>query len=663
MILSVSNISKSYNEVPVLKNASFHIEENARAAIVGPNGAGKTTLIRIIMGIEEPDSGEVHISRDKTIGYLEQNVSTKYDTSIMQVLLSSRRDILDLEAEISGLEASTFGIPEDKLDDHVKLLSRKREEYEALDGYSYRSRVNGIFKGLGFADENADAPADKLSGGEKMRLKLGQTLLSSPDILILDEPTNHLDMNSLIWLEGYLKNYKGTVLLVSHDRYFLDRITDQIIEIDCTEVTSFSGNYSSYAVKKEILRTQRMNSYLAQQRYISHQEDVIKKLQSFNREKSIKRAESRKKLLSKIDVMDKPREYNSDMKIVLEPCIESGKDVLSIQNLSKSFDGRYLFENVDLEIKRGEHIVLIGDNGTGKTTLLKLINGLIPPDTGTITYGTKVHIAYYDQEHHVLNDDNTLFMEISDAYPKMTETEIRSTLAAFLFTGDEVFKEIKTLSGGEKGRLSLCKLMLSSANFLILDEPTNHLDIMSREILEDAINHYTGTILSVSHDRYFIDRTAERIIELHDQHFTSYEGDYTYYLYKSEELKASGVVGNGIAASTDTGAGVSGMPVFAGSSQSSSSVAAGTSSGAKAGALDYQAQKAIQAAKRKRENDLRKCEAEIERLENETSDLETQMNLPEIAVNSVKLQEIANKIADNTEKLSALYDEWEKLSE
>lgn len=641
MILSVANISKSYNEVPVLKNASFHIEEHARCGIVGVNGAGKTTLIRIIMGLEQPDSGEVHISRDYSKGYLEQDVSTRFDTTVMQVLVNTRQDILGLESRIAEMEAASSEVESDRLDEHARILASLRDKYEALDGYSYRSHVNGIFKGLGFCDADAEKNADTLSGGEKMRLKLGCTLLAAPDILILDEPTNHLDINSLTWLEGYLKGYNGAVIVVSHDRYFLDRIVDQIVEIDCGEVNSFTGNYSQYAVKKEMLRTERMNRYLAQQRDIAHQEEVIRRLQSFNREKSIKRAESRKKLLARMDVIEKPREINTEMKIVLTPSIESGMDVLSLRDVGKSFGSRNLFEHVDLEIKRGEHTVMIGDNGTGKTTLLKMINGLILPDSGSITYGTKVHIAYYDQEHHVLNDNKTLFQEISDAYPKMTETEIRNTLAAFLFTGDEVFKEIGTLSGGEKGRVSLAKLMLSDANLLILDEPTNHLDITSREILEDAINHYTGTVLAVSHDRYFIDRTAERIIELYDRKFTVYEGDYTYYLYKSEELKASGVVGrtNGAYNGTDN-----------------------IQSDPGSGALDYQAQKREQALKRKRANDIKKCEEEIDFLETEVSELEEQMCRPDIAVNSVKLQELSGKRDADNERLKELYDLWEELS-
>ncbi len=638
MILSVQNISKSYNEVPVLKGASFHIEEHDRAAIVGPNGCGKTTLIKIIVGAVSSDSGSVAISRDTTVGYLEQDVSTRFTGTVMDVLLHTRQDILDMESEMEKAAALTDTLSGEELTKNAEFLSFLREKYEAMDGYSYRSRVTGIYKGLGFTDSDAGRDADNLSGGEKMRVKLAQILLCAPDILIMDEPTNHLDMSSLEWLENYLKNYPGTLLVVSHDRYFLDRVVNKVIEIDMCEVMTFTGNYSDYAIKKEAVRTERMNAYLNQQADIRHQEEVIRKLQSYNREKSIKRAESRKKMLAKMTVLEKPREYNDAMKIVLEPCIESGKDVLSVRSVSKSFGSRVLFADQNIEIKRGEHVAIIGDNGTGKTTLLKMINGLELPDTGEIVLGTKVHVAYYDQEHHVLNDDKTLFQEISDTYPKMTETEIRNTLAAFLFTGDEVFKLIGTLSGGEKGRLSLAKLMLSEANLLILDEPTNHLDITSREILEDAINHYTGTVLYVSHDRYFIDRTAVRILELSGCNFTSYEGDYTYYLYKSAELKTDRNVSGNATASTDTAP-------------------------SSAGAADYQAQKKAAAEKRKRENDLKKCEEEIERLEKENSDLEDRMSDPAIAVNSVKLQELSNRIEANNAKLSELMELWETLSE
>lgn len=648
MILSVSNIHKSFNDETILKDISFTLEDHDKAAIVGPNGCGKTTLIRIIVKELEADSGEIALSKDKELGYLAQDVSASFTGNIMDVLLSTRQDILDMETRLNDMAHMTDTLSGDELTEHIDKQERLRERFERADGYSYRSRVGGVFKGLGFTPEDSNRDVASLSGGEKMRLKLGCSLLKQPDLLILDEPTNHLDMHSLIWLEGYLSNYPGAVLIVSHDRFFLDKIANKIIEIDHTKSTVFSGNYTDYAAKKEILRIQQMNAYINQQRTIKHQQEVIEKLQSFNREKSIRRAESRKKMLSKIEVLDKPEEYNDQMKIILEPNIESGKDVLTIDNLTKSYDGRTLFANQNIEIKRGEHVAIIGDNGTGKTTLLKIINGLEDADKGQITLGTKVHIGYYDQEHHVLNDSKTLFEEISDAYPDMTETEIRSTLAAFLFTGDDVFKLIGDLSGGEKGRMSLAKLMLSEANFLILDEPTNHLDIASREILEGAINHYTGTVLYVSHDRYFIDQTSSRIIELAGGTFTSYVGDYTYYLEKSNELKANNIAPSSAAVSDK-------LTVFANTTQDSIKN--------DSSANDYKLQKAKQAEQRKKENAIKKCEEKIASIEAENDKLNEQLNDPSIATNSVKLQEVASKIANNDEILAELYNEWEMLCE
>jgi len=653
MILSVSNINKSYNEVKILNNVSFHIEDHDKAAIIGPNGCGKTTLLKIIVGDVEADSGVISVSKDKEIGYLAQNLSAEFHGSIYEVLINTRPEILELEEQLNSMNNLTDSLTGQKLDDHIVKTSAIRDKYELLDGYSYRSRVMGVFKGLGFSSEDINRDASTLSGGEKMRLKLGASLLKEPDLLILDEPTNHLDMNSLVWLENYLLNYKGAVLIVSHDRYFLDKITNKIIEIENTNATVFFGNYTDYAAKKEILRIQTMNAYISQQREIKHQTQVIEKLRSFNREKSIKRAESREKMLSKIDVLDKPVAESPQMKIIFEPYIESGKDVLTINGLTKTYDGRTLFKDQDMEIKRGEHVAIIGDNGTGKTTLLKLINGYEEGDSGQITTGTKVHIGYYDQEHFVLDNSKTLFEEISDTYPTMTETQIRSTLAAFLFTGEDVFKVIGSLSGGEKGRLSLAKLMLSEANFLILDEPTNHLDICSREILEDAINHYTGTVLYVSHDRYFIDRTASRIIELCANQFTSYNGDYTYFLEKSAELKANNIIDNE-SVNINT---INGNLTVKKSTDQVNINKQGN------GALDYKAQKELAAKVRKIENSIKKCEEMIQALEEENEILETKMNDPIIATNSVKLQEVSNKHLENTKKLEELYEEWENLSE
>ena len=539
MILSCQNISKAFNEVPVLKEVSFHLEDYDKAAIVGLNGAGKTTLLRIIVGEIAPDHGLVTLSKDKTIGYLAQDQAVSSQNTIYEELLTAKSDVIEMESRIRSLELAMKQTSGRELEELMETYTRLTHSFELANGYAYQSEVTGILKGLGFTEEEFSKKISTLSGGQKTRVALGKLLLQKPDLIILDEPTNHLDLNSIAWLETYLLNYKGAVLIVSHDRYFLDRIAGKIIEIDQTKATTFLGNYSDYAVKKEQLRSAALNAYLKQQQEIKHQEEVIEKLRSFNREKSIKRAESREKALNKMDVLDKPTQTRSDIHITLTPRCTSGNDVLHIEDLSKSFGEHLLFKHLSMDLKRGEHVAIIGDNGTGKTTILKIINGLLPADTGTLALGTNVHIGYYDQEHHVLHPEKTLFDEISDSYPYLDNTEIRSTLAAFLFTGEDVFKRIKDLSGGERGRVSLAKLMLSESNFLILDEPTNHLDITSKEILEDAINAYEGTVLYVSHDRYFINRTASRILELSEGALTGYLGNYDYYLEKKTEASLS----------------------------------------------------------------------------------------------------------------------------
>ena len=643
MILSVQNIDKSFWEQSVLRNVSFHIEDNEKAAIVGINGAGKTTLLKIIMGQLTPDNGLVTLAKNKTIGYLPQNASVDSNHTIYEELLSVKQELIVLEQEIRRKElemerisanhsAASSDAPLSKLMDSYTRLTH---QFESGGGYIYRSELIGVLKGLGFADEEFSKSVATLSGGQKTRVALGKLLLQKPDLIILDEPTNHLDLHAITWLETYLLNYKGAVILVSHDRYFLDRIATKVIEIDQAKATTFLGNYSDYAVKKEQLRIAALHAYLNQQREIRHQEEVIEKLRSFNREKSIKRAESREKMLDKIEVLEKPAEVQADMKLSLTPHRLSGKDVLTVKDLAKSFGNHTLFEQLNFEIKRGEHIAIIGDNGTGKTTILKIINQLLPADRGQITLGSNVEIGYYDQEHHVLHDNKTLFEEISDEYPSLTNTEIRNTLAAFLFTGDDVFKRIQDLSGGEKGRVSLAKLMLSNSNFLILDEPTNHLDIQSKEILEDALNRYTGTVLYVSHDRYFINRTAGRILELSDGKLTQYLGNYDYYLEKKEEL----------------------------ATKDSDVTPAATEQAETESKADWKAQKELQAKLRKRENDLKKCEAEIEKLENSKAQLEEDMSKPEIATNSVKLQEMAQEASKITEQLAKLYETWEELAE
>ena len=635
MILSCQNISKAFNEVPVLKEVSFHLEDYDKAAIVGLNGAGKTTLLRIIVGEMTPDHGLVTLSKDKTIGYLAQDQAVSSQNTIYEELLTAKSDVIEMESRIRSLELSMKQASGRELEELMETYTRLTHSFELANGYAYQSEVTGILKGLGFMEEEFSKKISTLSGGQKTRVALGKLLLQKPDLIILDEPTNHLDLNSIAWLETYLLNYKGAVLIVSHDRYFLDRIAGKIIEIDQTKATTFLGNYSDYAVKKEQLRSAALNAYLKQQQEIKHQEEVIEKLRSFNREKSIKRAESREKALNKMDVLDKPTQARSDIHITLTPRCTSGNDVLHIEDLSKSFGEHLLFKHLSMDLKRGEHVAIIGDNGTGKTTILKIINGLLPADTGTLTLGTNVHIGYYDQEHHVLHTEKTLFDEISDSYPYLDNTEIRSTLAAFLFTGEDVFKRIKDLSGGERGRVSLAKLMLSESNFLILDEPTNHLDITSKEILEDAINAYEGTVLYVSHDRYFINRTASRILELSEGALTGYLGNYDYYLEKKTE------------------ASLSTLPA---SPSQKEDLPTETK-------LDWQAQKKLQADKRKKENDLKKCEESIALLEQEQKEIDAKMSDPSIATNVAELQKLASRQKELADKLEGLYEQWEALAD
>lgn len=630
-------------ENQVLKNVSFHIEDHEKAAIVGINGAGKTTLLRIIVGEMTPDDGQVVLAKDKTLGYLAQNSTVDTSHTIYEELLSVKADLLRLEEKIRECENDMKHADGDALEDLMKQYTSLTHAFETGGGYLYRSELVGVLKGLGFTEDEFSKPVATLSGGQKTRVALGRLLLQNPDLIILDEPTNHLDMTSIAWLETYLLNYKGAVLIVSHDRYFLDRIAGKVIEIDQSKATTFMGNYSDYAVKKEQLRVAAWNAYMNQQREIKHQEEVIEKLKSFNREKSIKRAESREKMLDKIEVIEKPSEVRTDMKLTLTPRILSGNDVLTVEHLSKSFDSHKLFTDVNFEIKRGEHVAIIGDNGSGKTTLLKILNGLVPADQGTFRLGSNVEIGYYDQEHHVLHSEKTLFEEISDDYPYLNNTQIRNVLAAFLFTGEDVFKRISDLSGGERGRVSLAKLVLSNANFLILDEPTNHLDIMSKEILEDALNGYEGTILYVSHDRYFINRTAHRILDLTEGQFVSYVGNYDYYLEKHDTVMAA---------------------IEANAPQNADADSAVAAKAAESEVkLDWKAQKEEQARLRKKENDLKKCEEKIAELEARISEIDTEMSDPAIGTQVAKLQELTKEQAACQEQLEKLYEQWEELAE
>ncbi|RHU84397.1 ABC transporter ATP-binding protein [Clostridiaceae bacterium OM08-6BH] len=638
MILACQNICKAFGDNEVLKNASFHIEEREKAAIVGINGAGKSTLLKIIMGEMAADDGQTVINKGASIGYLAQHQEMQSGNTIFDELLTVKQDVLDLEARIRSMELSMKQVQGAELQELMDQYARLSHEFEQKNGYAWKSEITGVLKGLGFTEEDFSKHVDTLSGGQKTRVSLGKLLLSKPDIIMLDEPTNHLDMGSITWLETFLMNYQGAVLIVSHDRYFLNRVVTKVIEIDQGQVTTFMGNYSDYAQKKAMLREAQMQAYLNQQREIKHQEEVIAKLKSFNREKSIKRAESREKMLDKLDVLDKPSEVKADMHIELEPRVVSGNDVLTVLGLSKAFPPQTLFTDLDFEIKRGERVALIGSNGTGKTTILKILNQVIPADAGEVHLGSRVQIGYYDQEHHVLHMEKTVFEELSDAYPTLTNTKIRNVLAAFLFTGDDVFKRIKDLSGGERGRVSLAKLMLSEANFLILDEPTNHLDIVSKEVLEDALNHYTGTVLFVSHDRYFINTVATRILDLENQGLTNYIGNYDYYLEKKETMV------NFTAAPSET--------------VSAAETTADTDS-----KLDWKQQKEQQAQLRKKQNELKKVESRIEELENRDKEIDAELEKKEVFTNVAEVTKLSKEKDAIQTELEELYEKWEELSE
>ncbi len=642
MILSCHNLSKTFGEQKIVAGGSFHIEDREKAALVGINGAGKSTILKMLVGELAPDDGTVTLAKGKTMGYLAQHQDMHSGHTIFEEVETARSDLLEMEQEIRQKELALSSLSGDRLEQELASYQRLMTAFEQENGYAYKSEVTGVLKGLGFTEEEFSKPVDTLSGGQKTRVSLSRLLLTKPDILLLDEPTNHLDMNSIAWLETYLLNYPGAVLIVSHDRYFLDRVVTKVLEIEQGELRMYLGNYTDFAQKKKQLREARLKEYLNQQREIRHQEEVIEKLRSFNREKSIRRAESREKMLEKMVPVEKPVEVSSSIHLKLEPSRVSGNDVLHVKDLSKAFPGQPLFSHVSFDIRRGEHVAIIGDNGTGKTTLLKILNGVIPADEGEFVLGTNVEIGYYDQEHHVLHMEKTVFEEISDTYPSMSNTEIRNMLAAFLFTGDDVFKRIGDLSGGERGRVSLAKLMLSEANFLILDEPTNHLDITSREILENALNEYTGTVLYVSHDRYFINQTASRILDLVNQSFVNYIGNYDYYLEKREELTAAYT--SAPAAGKDT------SDVSAASAPS-------------AGKEDWKKQKEASARARKIQNDLQRTEKRITELEERSREIDDLLTKEEIYTSSVKCQELAKEKAAGAAELEELYEKWEELAE
>ena len=636
MILNIQKISKTFPGNEVLREVSFHIEENEKAALVGINGAGKSTLLKIIVGEMQADDGTVILSKDRTLGYLAQHQDLTGDATVYEQLMQVRQDILDLLRRMENSERKMSHLTGEDLENEMASYARIQEAYERLNGYAYKSEVVGVLKGLGFTEEDFGKKVSTLSGGQKTRVALGTLLLTSPDIILLDEPTNHLDMNSIVWLETYLMNYKGAVLIVSHDRYFLNRVVTKVIELNHGSARTYDGNYDAYSRKKEEIRHAEYLSYMKAEQERKHQEQVIAKLKQFNREKSIRRAESRQKMLDKMEMPDKPLGEDPVMGLSFAPGIESGKDVLTVTELSKGFDGINLFDDVSFEIKKGEHVALIGNNGTGKSTLLKILNGVYLPDRGEFVLGSNVITGYYDQEMHVLHPDKTIFDEISDDYPSLNNTKIRSALAAFLFTGEDVFKYIRDLSGGERARVSLCKLMLSNANFIMLDEPTNHLDIESREILESAINAYTGTLFYVSHDRYFINRTAGRILDLTHKTLLNYIGNYDYYLEKKEDVEKAGLAPELLVAKENA------------------------DSDAK---LDWKAQKEDAARKRKRANDIKRCEKEIDTLEKEDLEIDTLFEDPKVSCDPAECTRLGNRKEQIAARLEELYTLWEELQE
>ena len=639
MILACRQLHKAYGIDVILEKITFHIEEREKAAIVGVNGAGKTTLFKVLTGEISADGGEFYLKKDTSVGYLAQNIHIESDKTIYEEMLSVFEKIIQTEANLREMENEMGGLSGQALADKMEEYAALQHYFEQHDGYSYQSRMKGVLKGLGFTESDFNRPMNQLSGGQKTRVHLGKLLLSKPDVLLLDEPTNHLDIASIEWLEDFLRTYPGSVLIISHDRYFLDRIVTKVIEIENKKSNVYNGNYSFYWQQKEINREIQQKAYDMQQKEIKHQEDVIRTLRQFNREKSIKRAESREKVLDKMERIDRPDALPDQMRLTLTPHLTSGNDVLHAENLSKSYGGQKIFQGVSFDVKRSDKVAIIGPNGVGKSTLFRMLLKEVSSDSGLIRFGTNVFVGYYDQEQAKLDESKTIFEEISDSYPTLTQGQIRNMLAAFVFTGDDVFKPISALSGGEKGRVSLAKIMLSKANTLMLDEPTNHLDMFSKEVLESAINRYEGTCIYISHDRYFINKTAEKILELTPDGVILYNGNYDYYLEKKAERARNELekaLQNNQKATTATPA----QPI----SETKN---------------DWLKQKEQQAAERKLANKIKKVEAEIEETENAIAKADEDMAA--CGTDFSKANEIFSEKTKLEEKLEKLYEEWEEL--
>ena len=635
IVLSCNNLNKSFGIDSILENVNFTVNEYDKIGIIGVNGTGKTTLFKIISGIYGYDSGDIYTSKDCEIGYLEQNTNFHSENTILEEVLEVFKDVIemekylrDLEHKISEESSNTNSTTLEKL---MNEYSNKLEAFSDMNGYGYKSEAKGVLKGLGFSDEDMDKPISILSGGEKTRVLLGKLLLKKPTLLLLDEPTNHLDSEAIEWLEVFLKQYKGTVILISHDRYFLDQVVNRIFEIHNKKLKTYNGNYSDFIKASAIEKELELKKFEDQQKDIKKQEESIERLKAFGREKHLKRARSKEKALAKVDVLDKPEAYRKKAKIEFNPSVTSGNDVLQLRDLSMGYGERILFKDLNLDIYRGEKVALIGANGIGKSTLFKIIMNEITPLSGDIKFGTNVNVSYFHQEQKTLNLDNTIIDEIWEDNKQLTQTSLRTMLGAFLFEGEEVFKKISTLSGGERARVAILKLILSNANLLLLDEPTNHLDIDSKEVLEEALSSYTGTIFTISHDRYFLNTVVDKVLVLDENGITEYLGNYDYYIEKKKQVQEMNTV-EVIEEKTKT-------------------------------QLKEEKRKEREQREAEKKNRVKRqnIEKEIEETEAKIEEMDVLLCQEEVYSNPEKSKDVSLQKASLEEKLSALYEEWESL--
>lgn len=637
VVLSCKDISKSYGIQEVLKNVTFSINEGDKVGIIGGNGEGKSTLFKIISKEISQDDGEIFIDKNKTIGYLSQHVDLNLENTIYSELNLVFKELLDIENRLHTLEIK-MAEPYDENNDsyHQKIIkdyTTLQDLYSNKGGYTYKGEISRVLKGLGFLEEDFNKIISTLSGGQKTRVSLCKLLLRNPDILLLDEPTNHLDLEAIEWLEEYLKNYKGTVLVISHDRFFLDTVTNNTFEVINGHVNCYNVSYTKFFELRQKNYENQLKAYNLQQAEIKRQEAIIEKFRSFNREKSIRAAESREKALEKMEKIDAPDREKEASKIKFETSVKSGYDVLHIENLSKRYGENQLFSNLNLDLKRGEKVALIGENGRGKTTLLKIILGLVEPDSGKTVLGTNVNLGYYDQEQSDLNLDKSIIDEVWDEFPNLTTSKLRGVLASFLFTGDDVFKIINTLSGGEKCRINLLKLMLSRSNLLLLDEPTNHLDIMSREALEDALLTYDGTLLVISHDRYFLNKVINRILELNEDGVKEFLGNYSYYQEKKINPNRFEILEELANGKTKTQL-----------------------------KEEKKKKKELEKEEKALKLKLKNIEEDIAKSEDNLLSLQEQLCLEEVYSNPMESERVSKEIKTLEEKISLLYEEWESLA-